>query len=308
MRFAPSSAEFDFTLRPLPAWARLKDSSLLDLDAGVCAGAGLATLDAILRAEPTFGGAWRSRLALTAAAASVRLVGRREEASDVRDAWFLRRPGDDPGPAGGHLYAWRLLTHTTSSSIEIARRAAQAFGLNPDDLSDILAAIDTASSKGALCAAADVVAEIRHLCPQAELLGFWLADLRLARQLRWPFPLPLLVTQMASPMTKNGARPTTGSDWEKRVTVAYAQAAAAAIDLAGDLFRRAQKLAEVAPQLRAKGAATVVTTLLEDDALAPGAPVAGMSDRGMRRICERLVELDAARELTGRSAFRLYGL
>jgi Protein of unknown function (DUF1403) len=154
MRFAPSSAEFDFTLRPLPAWARLKDSSLLDLDAGVCAGAGLATLDAILRAEPTFGGAWRSRLALTAAAASVRLVGRREEASDVRDAWFLRRPGDDPGPAGGHLYAWRLLTHTTSSSIEIARRAAQAFGLNPDDLSDILAAIDTASSKGALCAAA----------------------------------------------------------------------------------------------------------------------------------------------------------
>jgi Protein of unknown function (DUF1403) len=307
MRFAESPASF--SPQPLPAWARLQDPSLPNFDAGVCAGATLAALDAILRAAPAFGGAWRSRLALTAAAASVRLTGRREDVSDLRDAWFLRRPGDDPGPAGGHLHAWRLLTHTTSSSIEIARRAAQAFGLNPDDLSDILAAIDTTSNKGALGAAADVVAEIRQLCPHAELLGFWLADLRLARQLRWPFPLPLLVTQMAAPMTKTGAGgPQPTFEWEKRVTVAYAQAAAAAIDLAGELFRRAQKLAAVAPTLRAKGAATVVQNLLGDDALAPGAPIAGMSDRGLRRLCDRLVELGVVRELTNRPTFRLYGL
>jgi hypothetical protein len=307
MRFAESPAASSFSPQPLPAWARLQDPSLPNFDAGVCAGAGLAALDAILRAEPAFGGAWRSRLALNAAAASVRLTGRREEASDLRDAWFLRRPGDDPGPAGGHLHAWRLLTHTTSSSIEIARRAAQAFGLNPDDLADI--PIDTPSNRPALGTAADVVAAVRQLCPHAELLGFWLADLRLARQLRWPFPLPLLVTQMAAPMTKTGAGgPQPTLDWEKRVTIAYAQAAAAAIDLAGELFRRAQKLVAVAPTLRAKGAAAVVQNLLDDDALAPGAPIAGMSDRGLRRLCDRLVELDAVRELTNRPTFRLYGL
>src|SRR5271168_1348264 len=115
MRFAESPIDSSFSPRPLPAWARVKDTSLPEFDASLCAGATLAHLDAILRAEPAFGGAWRSRLALNAAAASVRLAGRREEASDLRDAWFLRHPGDDPGPAGGHLYAWRLLTHTTSS-------------------------------------------------------------------------------------------------------------------------------------------------------------------------------------------------
>ena len=35
---------------------------------------------------------------------------------------------------------------------------------------------------------------------------------------------------------------------------------------------------------------------------------ATMSSRSMRRLFDRLVALGAVRELTGRSAFRLYGL
>jgi hypothetical protein len=92
------------------------------------------------------------------------------------------------------------------------------------------------------------------------------------------------------------------------MAVAYARAAAAAVDLHGELARRAESLIATAPILRAKGAGAVVTALLDDDALAPSARLGGMSDRGMRRLCDRLVALGAVRELTGRSTFRLYGL
>ena len=92
------------------------------------------------------------------------------------------------------------------------------------------------------------------------------------------------------------------------VALAYARAAASAIDLAGDLARRADKLLAQRRNRPAKGAGKVVDTLLEDDALAPAARIGGMSDRAMRRIVDRLVALGLARELTARPTFRLYGL
>ncbi|PWB90038.1 hypothetical protein C5688_11955, partial [Methylocystis sp. MitZ-2018] len=47
-----------------------------------------------------------------------------------------------------------------------------------------------------------------------------------------------------------------------------------------------------------------------DDCVGPAraAKYAKLSDRSSRRLFDRLVELGAARELTGRSSFRLYGL
>jgi hypothetical protein len=48
--------------------------------------------------------------------------------------------------------------------------------------------------------------------------------------------------------------------------------------------------------------------LLADDAVSAAAPLPGLSDRSRRRLFERLVRLSAARELTGRATFRLYGL
>jgi len=59
--------------------------------------------------------------------------------------------------------------------------------------------------------------------------------------------------------------------------------------------------------LRAKGAEKAVEMFLAQDALTPGA-LSFMSDRAARRLCDRLVELSAVRELTGRDTFRLYGL
>jgi hypothetical protein len=50
--------------------------------------------------------------------------------------------------------------------------------------------------------------------------------------------------------------------------------------------------------------------LLQDDCVSPAraAKWAKLSDRGARRLFDRLIELGAVRELTGRANFRLYGL
>ena len=81
-----------------------------------------------------------------------------------------------------------------------------------------------------------------------------------------------------------------------------------AVTLAADLTGRAARLRAVVPQLRAKGAGRVVDLFLAHDALAPGALTALLSDRAARRLCDRLVELNVVRELTGRDKFRLYGV
>ena len=47
---------------------------------------------------------------------------------------------------------------------------------------------------------------------------------------------------------------------------------------------------------------------MADDALAASSRMAGMTDRSLRRLLDRLVALGGARELTGRATSRLYGL
>ena len=64
----------------------------------------------------------------------------------------------------------------------------------------------------------------------------------------------------------------------------------------------------VAGRLRAKAAPAVVDALLDQDAVGPCLRVRGLSDRGLRRLYDRLASLGAVRELSGRAAFRLYGL
>lgn len=60
------------------------------------------------------------------------------------------------------------------------------------------------------------------------------------------------------------------------------------------------------PKLRAKGAGEAVQMFLMRDAVMPAA--LPLSDRGARRLCDRLVELGVVRELTGRDMFRLYAV
>ena len=143
------------------------------------------------------------------------------------------------------------------------------------------------------------------------MLAAWLADALLALRLNWPFALPLLAAALFSGAGRRAVwleNPADGGE-TTRVVFAYAKAAAGAVDLSADLARRTQKLEEAAPKLRAKGAGAALRALLDEDSLAASSQIGGqISERGARRLFDRLVALGAVRELSGRATFRLYGL
>ncbi|MDB5535536.1 MAG: hypothetical protein JWQ65_411 [Devosia sp.] len=301
----------------MPTWARPRGVILHDADAAYLAGSALNSLDNLVHQDFSWAGAWRQRLALQSAVAAVNLTGRREDESGLRDTHYLRGARDDPGPSGHLLMAWRrLASRTTGCDAETVRPVVeQHFGLQWDeDLAEVVANAEdmVTSSRPAPVLAAEIAAAVYRARPDAELLAFWLADAMLAQKLRWPIPVSLLMRQVASPVFKSGEhrkriRPG-GEGWGRAVFLAYATAAAEACDLGADLAQRAAKLAGVAPKLRAKGSADVVKLLLSDDAVPGSWSSPKLSARGARRLFDRLGELGAVRELTGRRTFRLYGL
>jgi len=305
-----------FVPSPVPAWARLPVSGQPVDNAAVFAGAALACLHPLARDDHPLGRLWRQRLALRAAAALAGLSGRTEDEATLRDHWYLRRAGDDPGPAGRLLKAWRVLgtgaamrtdrwQETLTTSLDLRRDEAL------DELLEELLALAVRRTKGKgspVAAAAEVAAAgLRHR-PSNPPLALWLADAVLAHRLQWPAPVPLLASQLRRADLRLGATDGAGEGaWMEAVNVAYARGAAMAVDLYADLARRAQRLLAVAPKLRGKDADWIVAALIAEDAQAARAARAA-SERSSRRVFERLVALGAVRELTGRSTFRLYGL
>ena len=96
------------SIRLLPRWITSCRAATPE-DGAFLSGAALAVLDVVLR-DP--GGTLpaallRDRLALAAATACLKLEGRNENASDIRDAVCLARAGDALGPAGEMFNAWR---------------------------------------------------------------------------------------------------------------------------------------------------------------------------------------------------------
>ena len=96
-------------------------------------------------------------------------------------------------------------------------------------------------------------------------------------------------------------------DATTRVLFGYAKGAANACYLSAELRRRAQKLAEAPPKLRERSQGRAAGAARPGFARHP-TPIAGLSERGTRRLFERLATLSAIRELTGRGTLRLYGL
>ena len=304
---------------PFPTWARTKLAPETQAEAAFLAGAALARLDATLRENPPWAGAFRRRLALGAAAATASQSGRAEDEAALRDAFHLTRPGADPGPAGRHLLAWRTLTSGSAGQWRAAIAvAAEALEVRRDEA--LQTAIDAAEAcRTSPRLAPFAAARAYHLARRAlapaegragegEGLAAFLADVVLAQKLGWPIASPLLAEPLFSQARRRMALDVDEGAETLRVLFAYAQAAEKACDLAADLGRRAQKLSEAAPKLRAKGAGAALDALLDDDSVSATTKIPGLSERGARRLLERLVSLGALRELTGRTTFRLYGL
>lgn len=297
---------------PFPGWARPPAFGEAVDDTDFLAGAALSALNPIVCHEHPLGSLWRQRLALACAAALAWREGRTEDEGLLRDHWYHRRDGDDPGPAGRLLKAWRWLgdrsvMRTADWELNLAALLAHRFD---ESLQDVIAfATDQLRGQGSPVGAAAVVAATSlRFRPDCRPLALWLADAVLAHRLKWPAPVPLLAAHLKRGDLRHALAHGDGdSPWRVACNLAYARGAAVAADLYGDLARRAEKLLEAAPRLRGKDADMMVAILLCEDAQ-PARIGRAASDRSSRRLFERLVALGAVRELTGRPTFRLYGL
>jgi uncharacterized protein DUF1403 len=301
---------------PVPAWARASGRAG-ESHPLFFAGAGLALLDAHLRREPPAAGALRSRLALHSAAASAKMVRLNADAGALRDLRFA--VGEELGPAAKLLTLWRDLAGRPPSLDPTRLAAAVArldLAVDPNGLASSLKGC--AGEGDPVSAAAKAAALVFSAFPDApaadaETLALWAFDLVLAVRLRWARPLPLIAGKLLDPGLRSGGggRPRLGDpDWPKAAAGAIALAAASALDLAADLSRRSEVLLAVAPKLRSRPAEKIVDLLLAQDCVSPAeaARHAPMTSRAARRLFDRLVALGAARELSGRPTFRLYGL
>lgn len=234
------------------------------------------------------------RLALRAAEACVAFSGRPERAGELRDAVHLLRPGDLPGPAGETYLSWRRSAERPVSIKALGRTLA---GLEPGQIATWLDA-----GQGAPVGRAAMVLEaVLREAPRADVAGLILADAALAQALGWDHLVPLLASGL-----KRADLRKQGDDLRLACHRALVSSAVEAVRLSTELARRAAHLKAVAPKLRAKGAGDAVEMFLTHDAVAPSA--LPLPDRAARRLCDRLVDLGAVRELTGRDTFRLYGV
>tara|TARA_R110000850_G_C9940548_1_gene462850 strand:+ start:329 stop:1045 length:717 start_codon:yes stop_codon:yes gene_type:complete len=236
----------------------------------------------------------RDRLALRAAKACVAFSGRPERARELRDALHLLRPGDLPGPAGGAYLAWRRAGERPVSIKVLGR------GLATFEPGQIITWLDAGKGRP-VNRAAMVLEAVLKQAPRADVPALILADAALAQSLGWDYVVPLLAAGL-----KRADLRSQSDDLRLACHRALISSAIEAVRLTADLTRRAAHLKAVAPKLRAKAAGAAVEMFLVRDAVAPSA--LPLPDRAARRLCDRLADLGAVRELTGRDTFRLYGV
>ncbi len=299
----------------VPDWLRLGSDSQPE-HAAFAAGSALTVLHGVLRdpEERLPLALLRDRLAMQAAIACLKLERRGDGQADIRDAICLTRPGDALGPAGEMFARWRDLTRIgppRSSRLQrLEKVLPEAF------LADLPGWFDASMREGRTPVGPSVamLRTVLRAHPTAECEALMLADLILAMRLNWTHAVPMLSVHLrGAELRRIAAGEADGEDICHRAVFAGVEQT---LVLAADLTRRAERLLAVAPKLRAKGSEAAVSLFLSEDAVSPSGALSPiirgsrmrMSDRAARRFCERLIELDVVRELTGRTTFRLYGL
>ena len=151
--------------------------------------------------------------------------------------------------------------------------------------------------------------------PRQEDIALQAADIALCRALRATHVVPLFALHIKRKDVHallDGDRTAFAIGMHRAV----AHGAQDASRMALDLQRRAVRLKEVVPKLRAKGSDKAVELFLCENAVMPSTMLSPyikgtripMSPRSARRFCDRLVELNVVKELTDRSTFRMYGV
>lgn len=278
-----------------PNWASRGSVETIE-DVAFLSGAALSHLHRVPTHQTVPEALLRARLALRAAEVCLVHMGRSERAGDLRDAVAFVQPGDSPGPMGEMYRGWQRAVERDGS----ARAMQRALPGVPE--SDIAAWLNVGQGApvSRVAAVVEACVDARPRDPATALI---LGEAVLSRALGWSHVLPVLSLGLKrSDLRKTG----------EALRFACHRAVVAAVPEisrdAADLARRAAHLKAVAPKLRAKGSEAAVDLFLTRDALAPTALASLRSNRARLRFCDRLVELGAVRELTGRDTFRLYGL
>jgi len=265
-------------------------------DKAFVSGCVLSILNDVVKLEAVPQALWRDRLALRAAAHHTGIAGRKEDEKAIRDEVSLLRAGEHPGPAGEIGLIWRRATQKPISRANFLRAL-------PALSKDVLDIFDMVGPEAPVTRTASVIAAVMAVGPRNNLVAAVLADAVLSQALNWEFLLPIL----GSTMTGRELA-LQGQDLQTACHGAVLRFAQHALPEAHEIARRARRLKEVAPKLRAKASGDVVNLFLRQDAVTPAMLRALMSDRAARRICDRLVDLGGVRELSGRDSFRIYGL
>ena len=220
----------------------------------------------------------------------------------MRDACAVLLPGVSPGPAGEVRLAWQRAGERPISVKALTRALPE---IDSDQIATWLDGYDPrGAGQGApVPRAASVLQAVMKDRPRDHTASLLLAEAALAQALGWSHVLPLLGRGLRRADLRKS-----GEELRLACHRAILAAAVETVREAADLARRAARVIEVAPKLRAKGADEAVALFLSRDAVAPTALTSLRSNRAARRFCDRLVALGAVRELTGRDTFRLYGL
>ncbi|MQY46483.1 DUF1403 family protein [Rhizobiales bacterium RZME27] len=314
--FARSASALPAWSHRVPGWALSRGRDINETDAAFGAGIALKLLDDLIRADPSWLGCWRDRLALKSAAVAAKMLGRSEDEGAIRDAVLLTVAGDDPGPAGKLFLATRMLMRRSASvSTSFVKEIADLSGSRWDDgLASVPDIVDSAiqSGRAAPFAVADLITAIFAVRPDAEVLALGLAEAVLAHKLSWPKSVPLLLPERFGPSFRTiggrgRVRPGEPA-YPKAICMALFDGVDAALRSAVEIDRRAALLLSVAPKVRTKGAEPVIRRLLNEDAVPASVPGSSLSRWAATRLFERLESFEAVRELSGRTSFRIFGL